>query len=250
MPLTPLWNESRMGFEAAGLLRSETWREAGALDGAGRGVLLVPGFMAGDRTLGLMTHWLRRAGYRTRSAGTRSNIDCAGATLGVLEQRLEGLIERSGLSTAVVIGQSRGGNMARALAARRPELVAGLITLGSPHLDPLAVHPLTLLSVRAVGALGTLGFPGLLSRRCLDGDCCADFREGVAVDWPADLPFVSVYSRRDGVVDWRACLEPGAQHVEVDSSHCGMAAHEGTYEAIAEALRTFAARDDGWARAA
>jgi triacylglycerol lipase len=248
MALTPLWNEGRMGFEAAGLLRSDTWREAGTLDGGGRCVLLVPGFMAGDRTLGLMTHWLRRAGYRTRSAGTRSNVDCAGATLGVLEQRLEGLVERSG--PAVVIGQSRGGNLARALAARRPELVAGLVTLGSPHLDPLAVHPLTLLSVRAVGALGTLGFPGLLTRRCLDGECCAKFRAGVEADWPAGVPFVSIYSRRDGVVDWRACLEPAAQHVEVDSSHCGMAAHEGTYEAIAEALRAFAQRDDGLAQAA
>src|SRR3954469_2767773 len=120
MPLTPLWNEGRMGFEAADLLRSETWREAGTLDGRGRGVLLVPGFMAGDRTLGLMTHWLRRAGYRTRSAGTRSNIDCAGATLGVLEQRLEGLVERSGRSTAVVIGQSRGGSLARGAPPPRP----------------------------------------------------------------------------------------------------------------------------------
>src|SRR4051812_14844030 len=98
MPLTPLWNESRMGFEAAGLLRSETWREAGALDGAGRGVLLVPGFMAGDRTLGLMTHWLRRAGYRTRSAGTRSNIDCAGGALGGVGQRLPGAVGGPGPS--------------------------------------------------------------------------------------------------------------------------------------------------------
>ena len=55
--------------------------------------------------------------------------------------------------------------------------------------------------------------------------------------WPADLPYVSIYSRRDGIVDWRACLDPAAEHVEVDASHCGMAAHGGTYEAIAAALR-------------
>jgi pimeloyl-ACP methyl ester carboxylesterase len=237
-----------MGFEAAGLLRSETWREAASLDGGGQGVLLVPGFMAGDRTLGLMTHWLRRAGYRTRSAGTRTNVDCAGATLTLLEQRLEGLVDRSG--PAVVIGQSRGGNLARALAARRPELVTGLITLGSPHLDPLAVHPLTLLSVRAVSVLGALGLPGVLTRNCLDGDCCADYRAAVEGDWPDGVPFVSIYSHRDGIVDWRACLDPAAQHVAVDSSHCGMAAHEGTYEAIAEALRGFAKPDEGLARAA
>jgi triacylglycerol lipase len=234
MPMTPVWNEGFAGLEAAALLRSEVWRDPG-LDGGGRGILLVPGFMAGDRTLGVMTQWLRRAGYHTRSAGLRMNVDCAGEILRRLEARLDDLCQRRG--AAVVLGQSRGGSLARALAARRPDQVAGLITLGSPTLDPLAVGPLTLLSVRAVSALGALGIPGILSRRCLDGDCCAAFREGLETDWRADIPYVSIYSRRDGIVDWHACLDPAAQTVEVDASHCGMAAHAGTYEAIARALR-------------
>jgi triacylglycerol lipase len=234
MPMTPVWNEGFAGLEAAALLRSEVWRDPG-LDGGGRGILLVPGFMAGDRTLAVMTQWLRRAGYHTRSAGLRMNVDCAGEILRRLEARLDDLCQRRG--AAVVLGQSRGGSLARALAARRPDQVAGLITLGSPTLDPLAVGPLTLLSVRAVSALGALGIPGILSRRCLDGDCCAAFREGLETDWRADIPYVSIYSRRDGIVDWHACLDPAAQTVEVDASHCGMAAHAGTYEAIARALR-------------
>jgi triacylglycerol lipase len=234
MPMTPVWNEGFAGLEAAALLRSEVWRDPG-LDGGGRGILLVPGFIAGDRTLAVMTQWLRRAGYHTRSAGLRMNVDCAGEILRRLEERLDDLCQRRG--AAVVLGQSRGGSLARALAARRPDQVAGLITLGSPTLDPLAVGPLTLLSVRAVSALGALGIPGILSRRCLDGDCCAAFREGLETDWRADIPYVSIYSRRDGIVDWHACLDPAAQTVEVDASHCGMAAHAGTYEAIARALR-------------
>ena len=68
MPMTPVWNEGFAGLEAAHLLRSDVWRNPG-VEGGGRAVLLVPGFMAGDRTLGLMTAWLRRAGYETRSAG-------------------------------------------------------------------------------------------------------------------------------------------------------------------------------------
>jgi triacylglycerol lipase len=234
MPMTPVWNEGFAGLEAAALLRSEVWRDPG-LDGGGRGILLVPGFIAGDRTLAVMTQWLRRAGYHTRSAGLRMNVDCAGEILRRLEGLLDDLCQRRG--AAVVLGQSRGGSLARALAARRPDQVAGLITLGSPTLDPLAVGPLTLLSVRAVSALGALGIPGILSRRCLDGDCCAAFREGLETDWRADIPYVSIYSRRDGIVDWHACLDPAAQTVEVDASHCGMAAHAGTYEAIARALR-------------
>jgi len=148
-----------------------------------------------------------------------------------------------------VVGQSRGGSLARALAARRPELVAGLITLGSPTLDPLAVGPLTLLSVRAVSVLGALGIPRVFTRRCLDGACCAAFRDGLAAEWPADIPYVSVYSRRDGIVDWHACLDHGADNVEVEASHCGMAAHAGTYEAIVAGLRAVGP-PDGLARAA
>jgi pimeloyl-ACP methyl ester carboxylesterase len=234
MAMTPLWNEGLAGLEAAALLASPLWRDPG-VDGDDRPVLLVPGFLAGDGTLGLMTTWLRRAGYRTRSAGLRINWDCAGETLAGLQDRLEDLAARRG--PAVVIGQSRGGTLARSLVARRPGLAAGLITLGAPNLDPLAVHPLTRLGVRAVSWLGGLGLPGTFTRACLEGDCCADFRAGLEADWPADVPYVAIYSRRDGIVDWHACLDAGAEHVEVDASHCGMAAHAGTYRAIAGALR-------------
>src|SRR3954454_3977304 len=116
MPLMspiPVWNETRVGLEAAALLRSATWREAGGLDGQDRPILLIPGFLAGDRSLGLMTQWLRRAGYWTRSAGIRTNANCAGATLSALEERLDALVDARG--SAVLIGQSRGGNLARAL---------------------------------------------------------------------------------------------------------------------------------------
>lgn len=248
MALPPLWNEGRVGLEAAGLLRSPVWRDAGGLEGGARPVLLVPGFLAGDGSLRLMTQWLRRAGYRTRSAGIRANVGCAGTTMVGLEERLEVLAEARG--PAVLIGQSRGGNLVRVLAARRPDLVAGVITLGSPHLNPLAVHPFTRVSVSAIGALGTLGVPGLISTDCLDGECCASYRDTLMGPWPADLPFVSIYSRRDGIVDWRACLDPAAEHVEVDASHCGMAAHRGTYEAIGAALRAVDTGTDGLARAA
>jgi hypothetical protein len=56
--------------------------------------------------------------------------------------------------------------------------------------------------------------------------------------------FVSVYSRSDGIVNWRSCLDPVAdQHVEVRSSHCGMAVHPGVYRAVADALVAFRRRD-------
>jgi triacylglycerol lipase len=113
----------------------------------------------------------------------------------------------------------------------------------------MAVHPLVRAQVRAGGTLGNLGVPGLLSRACLEGECCARFRACLCAEWPPELPFVSIYSRRDGIVDWHVCLDPAATHVEVDSSHIGMAAHAGTYAAIGQALRTMT-RPSQLARAA
>jgi hypothetical protein len=54
--------------------------------------------------------------------------------------------------------------------------------------------------------------------------------------------FVSVYSKRDGVVDWHACLDPAAEHREVSSSHVGMSVHPGTYRHVAKALAGFTGR--------
>jgi triacylglycerol lipase len=145
---------------------------------------------------------------------------------------------------AVVIGQSRGGGLAKALAGRRPDLVCGIITLGSPQLDPLAIHPLVRLQVEAVSRLGSLGAPGLFTRACLDGDCCAKFREQLERPLPESVGFVSVYSRTDGIVDWRACLDPCAdRHVEIAASHCGMAVNPAAWRAVADALGSFARRE-------
>ena len=107
-----------------------------------------------------------------------------------------------------MIGQSRGGTLARALAAGHPESVAGLVTLGSPVLDPLAVSASVLRTVRSFARLGDLGVRGVFSSDCRDGACCAEFRSLLEAPLDPDLPTLAVYSRSDGIVDWRACLDP------------------------------------------
>ena len=240
----PLWREARFGLEAAALMRDPVLRGAGLSDGRGRPVLLIPGFMAGDVSLELMAGWLRRAGYRTTRAGIRANVDCSGAILERLEKRLDWIVGEQG-KRAAVIGQSRGGGLAKVLARRRPDLVCGIVTLGSPQLDPLAVHPLVRLQVEAVGRLGSLGAPGLFKRSCIDGECCSGFWEGLSAPLADDVGFVSVYSRSDGVVDWRACLDPSAdEHVEIAASHCGMSVSPAAWRAVASALGDFS-RSEG-----
>src|ERR687897_1916088 len=140
--------------------------------------------------------------------------------------------------------------MAKVLAGRRPDLVGGLVTLGSPHVNPLAVHPLVRMQVEAVSRLGSLGAPGLFKRSCIDGLCCASFWEDLAAPLAPEVGFVCVYSRSDGVVDWRSCLDPHAsEHVEIDASHCGMAVSAPGWLAVAAALDGFG-RADGRGRAA
>ena len=128
----PIWREARFGLEAASLLRDPIFRGVGLNDGRGRPVLLIPGFLAGDGSLGVMANWLKRANYRPTRAGIRANVDCAGALLERLEQRLEPIVAEQGRRAAIV-GQSRGGGLAKVLAHRRPDLVCGIVALGSPH---------------------------------------------------------------------------------------------------------------------
>jgi triacylglycerol lipase len=236
----PLWRESRVALEAAQLRRSPVWRGAGVTPGEGRPVLLVPGFMAGDGSLATMAKWLRANGYWTRRAGIRANVGCSQQACERLEAGVEALAERTGKKVTIV-GQSRGGVLARVVAYRRPDLVSGIVALGAPSVSMLKVHPLVLLQVGLVGALGTGRVPGLLSLSCLRGACCEAFRTDLPADFPADVHYVSAYSRSDGIVDWRACLDPAAdEHVEVRSSHCGMAVSEDVYRLLAATLAEFA----------
>jgi triacylglycerol lipase len=201
--------------------------------------MLIPGFLAGDGSLGLMANWLNRAGYRATRAGMRANVNCSGAVLERLEKRLDWIVQEQG-QRAVLIGQSRGGGLAKVLARRRPDLICGLVTLGSPQVDPFAIHPVVKLQVETISRLGSLGAPGLFKRSCLDGECCADFWEQLAAPVSEGVGFVAVYSRSDGVVDWRACLDPSAdEHVEIGASHVGMAVNPAAWRAVAAALERF-----------
>ena len=230
----PIWREGRFALERAALLRDPVWRGEGTAPGHGEPVMLIAGFMAGDLSLGAMAGWLRRLGYRPVRAGLRVNADCTEETLQRLERELERAVARHG-ARAWIVGHSRGGTMARVLAVRRPDLVAGIVCLGSPLRDQFEVHPLVRVQIRAVAMLGTLGVPGLFRHHCRDR-CCADAHEQLLGPFPEDVAFTSIFSRSDGVVGWRACLDPAAQAVEVDASHCGMAVNREVYRALAGAL--------------
>lgn len=230
----PLRGEVRYGLELARLIADREFRRPARSPNAPP-VLLVPGFMAGDGSLAVLTGWLRRRGSRTAAAGMRLNVDCGERAVRRVEQRLRHLAERAE-RRVVVIGQSRGGELARVVAVRNPDLVGTLAMLGSPVLDPLSVGPVVLGAVRSVARLGDIGVPGLFSSECGAGECCAAFRDDLEAPLSPDVRAVAIYSRSDGVVSWQACLDPCAEQVEVDSSHGGMSVNRNVYRVLAAVL--------------
>ena len=190
-------------------------------DGDGQAVMLVPGFMAGDTSLTRMAVWLRTGGFALARSGITRNTGCMEPTVERLEERLEQAVQRTG-RRVLLVGQSRGGCIGRALAVLRPDLIETLITLGSPLRDQLAVKPRIWPSLVAVGVLGTVGVPGMFGLSCLRGDCCSRTREAVDAPFGDEVGFYSFFSRRDEIVRWEACLDPGAVQVEVETSHVGM----------------------------
>jgi pimeloyl-ACP methyl ester carboxylesterase len=254
--MPPLWREGLVGLDAAALVRSDVWNGAGQAPGDGRPVLLIPGFMAGDGSLALMTRWLRGLGYRTHRAGIRSHVDCSAAVCTGLIDVMERMADKTGQRVSIV-GQSRGGIAARALAVMRPDLVSGIVSLGSPVRNMFSVHPVVLGGIGIMGALHMAGVPHTLGIGCLKGDCCKAFREALKTEaFPSDVGYVAVYSKHDGIVNWRACLDRCAdEFVEVRSSHCGMAVHPDVYTVVGRSLAGFAHADDipvwsDWAQAA
>ena len=150
------------------LLSHSVWRSVRAGQGGGLGVLLVPGFGCMDWTLTLTSKWLRARGYRPAGARTGLNMGCTTKLVDLIERRVAEHADRTG-GKVVVLGQSRGGWLGRLVAVRRPDLVRGLVLVGSPVLDPLGARPSVVRTARFLTRLSALGLPGLLDSDCFNG---------------------------------------------------------------------------------
>ena len=215
------------------LLRHPVWRNADPGQGNGLGVVLVPGFGAGEASLSPAAAWLRARGYLPARSGVGFTVGCTADLLKKLLRSTEKHAERTG-RPVVLLGQSRGGGLARMVAARRPDLVHGLVMLGSPVLDPLGAHPNVLRIARFLARLASAGVPGLLDDDCLRGPC---FEENVkTLAEPLRVPAISIFSRLDGIVPWQLCQDPCAECVEVRSTHTGMGFDPQVYEVLGPRL--------------
>jgi triacylglycerol lipase len=204
-----------------------------AQHGNRKAVMFIPGFMAGDMTLAPLAGLCRWLGHKTFFTGIRSNSNCPRETVLHLERHLERIHDDEG--RVVIVGQSLGGVYARELAARRPELVERVITLGSPvRLVEDSANALVLTMARLVSRLRNME-DGCLTQSCSCGMMLLERH-------PGDVPTTAIYSKTDGVVHWESCVDKsGAQNVEnleVKASHVGMGVNTEVFKIVAARLAT------------
>ena len=96
---------------------------------AGPPALIVPGFVASDRTTLELRRALAAAGWRVHGWDMGWNLGAKADTVERLRARLD---KTGGGRPVLLVGWSLGGVFARELARAAPDQVRALVTLGSP----------------------------------------------------------------------------------------------------------------------
>ncbi len=232
--------EYRWQAELARLLVDPVYRGEGVPRGTDEPVLLIPGFLAGDESLRIMRGWLRRMGYDARASGIALNVECSDRAVDRLDDRVGRIQAETGRRVAL-IGHSRGGHFAKALAHRRPERVRAVVSMGAGLDTPFDISIPTKAAVAAFRELHAVTSDRVARNGCFTATCRCQFARDYAGAFPAQVPLTSIYTRGDGVVMWEACVVSYADNVEVTGSHIGLAFNRKSYRAVGSALA--AARD-------
>ncbi len=227
--------ELRWQAELARLLVDPVYRGDGLPRGDGSPVVLIPGFLAGDGSLSVMNGWLKRLGWDSRGSGIVSNVDCSDRALDRLERRVARVRGETGRKVALV-GHSRGGHFAKALAHRRPDWISSVISMGAGLDTPFDISVPTKAGVALFRSIYARTSDRIERNGCFTEECRCRFSADYAAEFPASVPLTSIHSRGDGVVWWEACVVPYARNVEVTGSHVGMAFNRKAYAEIAETL--------------
>lgn len=211
--------ESRAPMEMAASLMLWPWLRLSPR-GDGHSVLVLPGLVAPDASTLLLRRFLREQGWDPHGWGLGVNL---GPRAGVIEacvDKVQALQAQSGRKVSLV-GWSLGGVYARELSKILPHAVRQVITLGSP------------VSGHSQATNARHVYEWVSGERAYAPDLMARLHE------PPPVPCTSIYSHSDGVVHWRASVQPpGAQaeNLRVSASHMGMGAHPRVLRLLAERL--------------
>ena len=195
--------------------------------GDGHGVLVLPGFLAGDRSTGAIRSLLKSLGYQAAGWNLGRNIHITDERVEAMTARIAEVSEETGGKISI-IGWSLGGVLARELAKAMPDHVRQVISLGSP----IANDPGSHTSVHRLFKY----FNGERPEPQRDGNF-----ENLA-DAPP-VPTTSILTKGDGVVHWRGSVqhphpdtEGQTENIEVIASHIGLGVNPTVMMAIADRL--------------
>jgi pimeloyl-ACP methyl ester carboxylesterase len=190
--------------------------------GDGHPVLALPGFLASDISMAPLRRYLKELGYDVYGSQMGRNLGGLSRVRTLLRERLAEIHAGTGRKVSIV-GWSLGGVYARDLARHMPDMVRYVVTLGSPFAN----------DVRATNATRLYE---ALSGEQVDAD--PELLDALAGDLPVSN--TSIFSRADGVVNWRTCLSrpsSTAENIEVYlASHVGLGVNPAVLWAVADRL--------------
>ncbi len=189
-------------------------------------VLILPGFLASDQSTLPLRSYLLYMGYEPLPWTLGRNF----GRIELFEKKLLawfGRIAATYDTRISLIGQSLGGVYARNIAHRYPERVRQVITLGSPFasMTGRSVNPLVESLFRRQSGLSIQEIETRL--RAMSGG------------GSPPVPTTAIFSRSDGVVNWRGCREDDGhqtESIEIRGSHCGMGFNPFVYYILADRL--------------
>ncbi|MCJ0763097.1 alpha/beta fold hydrolase [Variovorax terrae] len=201
-----------------------------APQGDGHAVIVFPGLSASDASTIPLRRYLGSLGYQMQGWDQGFNFGPRAGVLELAKRQLTEAFNASGRKVSLV-GWSLGGVYARELAKELPQMVRGVITLGTPFAGP----PKSTNAWRIYE---------LTSGRNID-------RESETYNLPEapPVPTTSIYSRSDGIVAWQGSLQapssanPQTENIEVVASHIGLGLNPSTWWAVADRL---AQREGHW----
>jgi len=206
-------------------LRMRSMNVAALPRGDGHPVVIFPGLAANEYSNGPMVRLCRQLGYAARDWGRGFNTGPRGDVAAWLDElaRHVGAMTTGQTRPMSLIGWSLAGFYAREVAKRLNGRVRQVITVGTPFAGK-AEHTHAAWFYRIVNGQPPAFDDALMAR----------------LRTPPDVPTTSVFSRRDGIVAWQACVQNGgarAENIEVDGSHCGLGWNARVFAIIADRLR-------------
>ena len=231
-----LWTEALFGAEILLLHATPVYYGFGVPRGDDSAVVIIPGFLGTDVYLTELHGWLGRIGYRPYFSGIGINAECPNLLIQRhLSETIGQALDETGRKIHL-IGHSLGGVIARSVAGQRPKDVASVITLASPFrgtvtnrtvLRAAEAVRMRILQEHGQGVLPT----------CYTGRCTCNFIDSLRRDIPSSMMETAIYTRYDGVVDWRYCMTRNPDvDFEVPGTHIGMAFNPAAYTIVAERL--------------